>query len=179
MQKAIWGFSAKLVRRALVLALSIVALCLANVDVASASDGGSLTVKGAFARATVGKGRVGAAYFVIHNTTSTKDRLIGAATEVAKRAELHTHLHENGVMKMRPIKGVDVPAHGMAALKPGGDHVMLTGLVTPLKEGGHFPLVLTFEKAGEISVMVTVGGVGASKAGQAGHQKKHKLKHGD
>lgn len=174
MRQIFGGFSAKLARLSLALALSIAALGAADVDAALASDGKNISVKGAFARATIGKGRVGAAYLMIHNSTDMPDRLIGAATEVAKRAELHTHLHENGVMKMRPVEGVDVPAQGMAILKPGGDHVMLMGLSAPLKEGSHFSLVLIFEKAGEISVMVSVGPVGASKAGHAGHKKKHK-----
>jgi copper(I)-binding protein len=83
---------------------------------------------------------------------------------------LHTHLHENGVMKMRPIDGIVIPAHGMAELKPGGDHVMLMGLKAPLKMGDHFPLVLVLEKAGKIPVMVKVGPVGAKSAGHGTHK---------
>ena len=183
MRRVFRGFSSKVTRWALLVALSVAVIVPRGADTAFASEAKSLTVKGAFARATIGKGRVGAAYLEIHNASSTKDRLVGASTEAAKRAELHTHLHEAGVMKMRPIEGIDVPAHGMAALKPGGDHVMLMGLSAPLREGSHFPLILTFEKAGDIFVMVMVGGVGASKAGHAGntshtgHKKKHK--HGD
>lgn len=177
MQQASRGFLARIARRGLLLALSTVVLGLSGVDMASASDAKSVTVEGAFARATIGGGRVGAAYFTIRNSVGGKDRLVGVSTEIAKRAELHTHLHQNGVMKMRPIDGVDVPAGGMVALKPGGDHVMLTGLSGPLKEGSHFPIVLTFEKAGEISVMATVGGIGANKADHVEHKKKHG--HGD
>ena len=178
MRKVCGVISAKMARLAVAFAFFVAAVGLLGGDAASASDGKGVTVKDAFARATIGQGRVGAVYLMIHNMSGTMDRLVGASTEVAKRAELHTHRHENGVMKMRPIEGVEVPAGGMATLKPGGDHVMLMGLSALLKEGSHFPLVLTFEKAGEVSVMVAVGGVGASGiGGHDGHKKKHT--HGD
>lgn len=137
----------------------------------SMSHGTTVTVENAFARATIGAGKTGAAYLTILNPTGEPDRLIGAATSTAKRAALHTHLHENGVMKMRPIKAVAIPAHGTAELKPGGNHLMLMGLVAPLKKGGAFPLTLKFEKAGEVSVMVKIGAVGATSAGHGAHKK--------
>ena len=140
----------------------------------STSHGHAVTVDGAFARATIGAGKTGATYLTIHNPTGEADRLVGAATSAAKRAELHTHLHENGVMKMRPIEAVEIPAHGMAELKPGGDHLMLMGLKAPLRMGDAFPVTLRFEKAGEISVMVRVGPVGATSAGHGDHKPKHK-----
>jgi copper(I)-binding protein len=56
-------------------------------------------------------------------------------------------------------------APGTAALlKPGGDHVMLMGLKQPLKEGESFPLILTFEKAGDVQVTVKVEKAGATGA---------------
>jgi copper(I)-binding protein len=177
MRQAFKDLSAKVARLTVLFALSVIVLGPVGGVTFAAAESQGVTIEGAFARATIGQGRVGAVYFMIHNGAGVKDRLTGASAEVAKRVELHTHLHENGVMKMRPIEGVDVPARGMVALKPGGDHVMLMGLSAPLKEGDHFPLVLTFEKAGEISVMVSVGGVGASGSAHTGHRKKHK--HGD
>lgn len=140
----------------------------APASAGSSSHAPGITVDGAFARATIGAGKTGAAYLTVHNSSKHADRLIGAVTKISKRASLHTHLHENGVMKMRPIDGIVIPAHGMAELKPGGDHVMLMGLKAPLKMGDHFPLALVFEKAGEIPIMVTVGPVGAKNAGHGG-----------
>ena len=130
----------------------------------------TVTVNGAFARATIGAGRNGTVYLSIHNPTSRPDRLIGARTEVAKHAKLHTHLHENGVMKMRPIDGVKIPAHGRTELKPGGDHLMLMGLSAPLKMGDNFSVILVFEEAGEISVMVKIGPVDAKSVGHGNHK---------
>jgi hypothetical protein len=69
---------------------------------------------------------------------------------------LHTHINTDGVARMRPVEAVPVPAGGMTLLKPGGHHVMLRGLGSPLKEGDSFPLTLVFEKAGEMVVEVQV-----------------------
>jgi periplasmic copper chaperone A len=138
----------------------------------ASSHAKTLKVEGAFARATIGAGKTGAAYLTIHNPTSEADRLIGASTSAAKRVAPHTHLHEDGVMKMRPIKAVEIPAHGMAELKPGGDHLMLMGLKAPLKKGAEFSLTLKFEKAGAVSVTVKIGAVGATSAGHGAHKHK-------
>lgn len=132
---------------------------------------GEIEVTASFARASAGPARNGAVYFVVENRAGHPDRLIGARAEISTKAELHTHLHEGGVMKMRPVEAIEVPAHGSVQLKPGGDHVMLTGLSTPLVEGQSFSLTLVFEKAGEVEVTVTIGGVGAmhAPAGHGGH----------
>jgi copper(I)-binding protein len=159
-----------------VISLAVAAFALIAVLAAMpvwAGQGKEMSIDGAFARATIGQGRIGAVFLMIHNPGSAADRLIGAASSVAERAELHTHKHENGVMKMRPVDAIAVPANGMAALKPGGDHVMLMGLSAPLKEGDRFELVLKFEKAGAIPVMLTVGPVGAMGAGHGGHKHKN------
>ncbi len=61
--------------------------------------------------------------------------------------------------------GIEVPAGGMAELKPGGFHVMFMGLKQPLEEGGSFPVTLVFERAGTVTVDVTVGAAGAMEGG--------------
>ena len=121
---------------------------------------GSLEIEQPWARASAGPARNGAAFLVIHNSGAA-DRLVAAAGDVAKRVELHTHKMEGDVMKMRQVEAVEVPAKGMATLQPGGYHVMMIGLVEPLTEGGSFPLTLTFEKAGEITVDVQIEAVGS------------------
>ena len=135
-----------------------------------AAQENTISVEGAFARASIGRAKTGVAYFMVRNPTDRTDRLIGVKMDVAGRAGLHTHLHENGVMRMRSVKAIAIPAHGMAALKPGGDHVMFMGLKAPFKQGESFPLTLIFEHAGEIPVMVRIGPVGARNAGHATHK---------
>ena len=81
--------------------------------------------------------------------------------DVAKDIQIHSMITEAGVMKMREIKSLDIPANGKAELKPGGFHVLLIGLTDGLKEGATFPLKLKFEKAGEVTVQVTAEKPGA------------------
>ncbi|CAN0507983.1 unnamed protein product, partial [Discosporangium mesarthrocarpum] len=99
----------------------------------------------------------------------------GVSSDVSARTELHTHINDNGVMRMRHVKGVNLPAGGEVAFKPGGYHIMFIGLHKPLKKGERFPVTLIFEKAGKQTVEVNVMSVGAMKGGM-----KHdmKSKHG-
>ncbi len=118
-----------------------------------------LQVTNAWARATPGKAENGAAYLTIQSPTA--DRLVAAASPVAKKAELHTMSMTGMVMKMRPIDGVDIPAGKDVTLNPGGVHIMLLGLEKPLQQGQSFPLTLTFAKAGSRTVTVAVEKIGA------------------
>lgn len=79
-------------------------------------------------------------------------RIVGAKSDIAERIELHTHSHENGIMRMRQTDGFTLPA----TLNPTGDHVMLFGLREQLKDGGHFPLTLEFEHAPSITIQVNI-----------------------
>ncbi len=124
---------------------------------------GDVTVENAWARASAGMTKAGAAFMTVKNAGATADRLVAAKASIAKKVELHTHKMVEGVMMMRRIDGVDVPAGGMAMLKPGGHHVMFMGLHAPLKEGQTFPLTLVFKNAGEITSQVMINSVGAMK----------------
>ena len=132
---------------------------------AAAAQTAPVELKDAWARATPGKAENGAAYLTI--VSPGADRLVSVSTPVAKKAELHMMTTEGGVMKMRPLAGLDVPADQPMTLKPGGAHIMLTGLNQPLQAGQSFPLTLSFEKAGQREVTVAVEKLGAS--GAEGH----------
>lgn len=124
----------------------------------------ALEVQGAWARATAGRAPNGAAYLTIVNSGATMDRLLGAAAPVARTVELHTHLMDAGVMRMREVTGIEIHPGEPAVLRPGGLHAMLVGLKEGLKEGTSFPLTLRFERAGELTVPVRVLGVAAMGA---------------
>ena len=124
-----------------------------------------VAVEKAWARASAGKAANGGAFMTILNGGKEGDRLVAAEAGVSRKVELHTHINENGVMRMRQVDGIDVPAGEGVMLKPGSYHVMFMGLNKPLKEGEKFPLTLTFEKAGKKTVEVTVMGVGAMQSG--------------
>lgn len=122
---------------------------------------GELVVEEPWARASAMSARNGAAFMVISNNGKESDRLVKASADVSEVVELHTHLMEDGVMKMRKIDGIDVDPGAPAVLKPGSLHIMLINLKAPLKEGSKFPLTLTFQKGGDMVVEATVSGAGA------------------
>jgi periplasmic copper chaperone A len=124
---------------------------------------GDITIVHPWARATPGAVKNSAAFMVFENK-GVADKLIGVSGDVAREIQIHTMLTEAGVMKMREIKSLDIPANDKAELKPGGLHIMLIGLKDGLKEGEKFPLKLKFEKAGEVTVEIT-----AEKAGGQDH----------
>jgi copper(I)-binding protein len=111
-------------------------------------------------------------YMILENTGNASDRLLSASTPVAKVTELHTHIADGNVMRMRPVKTIDVGPHAKVRLQPGGLHVMLIDLKGPLAAGSSFPLTLKFEKAGEITVDVAVKGAG-SMGGEHGQGHGH------
>lgn len=120
-----------------------------------------ITVTNPFARASAPAAKAGAAFLTV-TLDAGSDKLVGASSPVADKVELHTHLMENGIARMRPVEGGIAVAAGVPVeLKPGGLHVMLIGLKGPLKQGDSFPLTLKFEKAGEVAVTVPVQGPGA------------------
>ena len=125
----------------------------------AAAQTGQIEVKNAWARATPGIAENGAAYLTI--VSPVADRLTGVSTPEAKKAELHNMTMEGGIMRMRPLSGVELPAGQPVTLKPGGTHIMLMGLKQPLKQGESFPLTLSFEKTGSKEVTVAVEGPGA------------------
>lgn len=117
---------------------------------------GDLTISDPWSRALPPNAPAGAAYFTVTNQGQAQDRLVGAASDVAGKAELHTHVKSGEMMRMQKVDAVDIPASGEAIFAPGGNHVMLIGLKRPLKDGEQFPLTLEFEKAGKVQVEVPV-----------------------
>ena len=124
---------------------------------------GQLEIKAPWARATPGQAQNGVAYLTIISPTA--DRLTAASSPVAKKAELHTMSMEGGVMRMRPLTAIDIPAGQTVTLSPGGTHIMLLGLTQPLREGQSFPLTLSFDHAGPRQVTVVIEKAGAMGAG--------------
>jgi copper(I)-binding protein len=98
---------------------------------------------------------------VVHNAGGDADALTAAQCALASAAELHSSALVDGVMRMRPIDAVEVPARGRAVLEPGGRHVMLIGLRQPLTEDAPLALTLRFERAGEVTLQVPVRAPGA------------------
>jgi len=150
-----------------IVAACVVALSLlpAIPALAQTAPGSPIEVVEPWARATAATAKTAAAYMTLRNTGAGSDRLVAASSPVAGKVELHTHVKDGDVMRMRKVDAIGVNAHATANLSPGGLHVMFFDLKAPLKEGEKFPLTLKFDKAGEISTQVTVRSVSASNSG--------------
>jgi copper(I)-binding protein len=85
------------------------------------------------------------AFMVLKNSGDKDARLVKADNSASKISELHTHLNEGGVMKMRQVPAIEIKARGETALQPGGFHVMLIELKGPLKEGDKVSITLGFD----------------------------------
>lgn len=120
-------------------------------------------------RATPPGAKVAGGFMTVTNKGAQPDQLVGAASPVAARVELHVHMHEGGVMKMKQVQGFDIPANGQFVLKPGGAHLMFVDIKRPIKEGEKIPVTLKFEKAGEVKAEYAVGGFGAMGPGGMKH----------
>lgn len=129
-----------------------------------------VTVEKPWLRATAPGAKVGGGYVLIRNAGAAADRLVGASSPAAARVELHTHIREGEVMKMREVRAFDVPARGSFELKPGGAHLMFMELKRPFKEGESVPVTLKFETAGELGAEFQVGRLGGAMAPGA-HQR--------
>ncbi|EKG35605.1 copper chaperone PCu(A)C [Pseudomonas syringae] len=99
-----------------------------------------------------------AAYFTIDNKGDSADRLISVDTPIAGQAQLHEHVHADGLMKMQHVQAVDIPAGAKVAFAPMAWHVMLLDIKdrSKLVVGQRFPMTLHFEKAGDVEVQVVV-----------------------
>ncbi|GIL37874.1 copper chaperone PCu(A)C [Roseiterribacter gracilis] len=117
-----------------------------------------------WSRATAVGQSVGAGFVTLRNPGDTSDKLVSASSDAAAKVELHTHINDNGVMKMRAVPEIEVPAKGSVTLAPSGFHLMLMGLKAPLTEGQHVPVTLVFEKAGAVTTHLMVAGPGAKEA---------------
>jgi len=122
---------------------------------------GNLEVGHPWSRATPPGAKVAGGYFSVTNNGSSPDRLLSISSEISDKAELHEMGVKDGVMTMRPVSGgLEIPAGGKVALKPGGYHLMFIGLKRQPKQGEKFPATLTFEKAGSVTVEFAVEGMG-------------------
>jgi len=160
----------------LVLACTAVALSACHAETtagSTSSSGGNVTVSStvdingkvtksalafsAFAMRTPSGGQtMTAAYVTVANIGSTADRLVSASCICASSAILHTTTHTNGMVGMAQTDGFALPAGQTLVFKPGGNHIMLMGVTGAPKEGDFEDVVLTFAKAGRVTLHMPV-----------------------
>ncbi len=122
----------------LLFALALVAPLTACAD--------GVTVVNAWVR-TPAPGQTTASAYI--ELTSARDAaLVGARSAVAARVEMHSMTMDGGVMRMRALPRIELPAGQTVKLAPGGTHLMLIDLQQPLKAGATVPLILSVQPSG-------------------------------
>lgn len=149
---------------------------LSTSAIAHGGESKGTAVSHPWVRATPGGAKITAAFMEIKSEAG--DKLLSAKSDVAGRVEVHTHIMEGDVMKMRRVDALEVAKGASRVLKPMGDHIMLMDLKGPLKEGDLVKLTLTFEKAGDIEVEATVEAPGAMGPHGMSEQPKDDAKSG-
>jgi periplasmic copper chaperone A len=134
---------------------------------------GNVTIHDPWARASLGTSKTSAVYMTLEIKGDQTDRLVAAETPLAEQAGMHTNIMDGGVARMRPVDAVEVAPGTPSVLRPGGLHIMLTGLKEELVEGGTLPLTLTFEQAGSVQIKVPVLGLAAGMEHSGSHGAHH------
>lgn len=147
--------------------VAVLSLAFASVALAHDYQAGPIKVGHPWARATAPGAAVGAGYMKITNSGDAPVQLVGATTPAAARVEVHTMSMDGGVMRMRPVPALTIPAQSTVELKAGGLHLMLIGLKKPLVVEDLVPLTLTF--SGGLTVNVELYVEEISSGGGHGH----------
>ena len=148
-------------------AFALCALSLvASTTLAQKIDPAVPAITEAWARSTVPGATVSGAYMHIKSPRPLK--LVKAESPVAGLVELHNMTMKDGLMEMKAMDSVDIPASKLIELKPGGVHVMLMMVKQPIKPGDKVPLILTFEGADKKPVVMKVDAV--AKERDSSHQ---------
>jgi copper(I)-binding protein len=153
-----------------------IGLAVATLYAATASaeevKAGDLVISQAWSRATPSGAKIAGGYLTIENKGAAPDRLVGGSGDIAGKVEVHEMSVNNGVMTMRPLdKGLAIEPGKTVKFAPGGYHLMMFDLKSPLKQGDKVPVTLEFVKAGKVTLSLDVQGVGAQApaGGSDGH----------
>lgn len=96
--------------------------------------------------------KVSAAFMTLRNDGPKPIKIIGASNPASQTTEIHTHLNEGGLLKMRQIPGLEISPGESVTLQPGGLHLMLIGLKTPLREGETIPITLNLADGRQLTI---------------------------
>jgi copper(I)-binding protein len=136
----------------------LAAVCLVFTMQNILADG--LVVKDAFSRAVPPGAPMGAVYARLSNSGNEPLQIVRVFSDVAKFSEIHESIEIEGMMRMRKVEPLLIPALGHIDLQPGGKHVMLMNLQKPLISGDTFQLVFVDASENEYEISVLVGGFG-------------------
>jgi copper(I)-binding protein len=139
----------------------------------AAGNTADIETSGGWIRATApGQDQAGADLSITSKQSAT---LIGASSPVCKTVQLHTMMMEGGMMRMRQVKAIELPAGKRVNLRDSGYHLMMIGLKAPLKEGETVPLTLSIRlaKGGVVKIRTKaeVKSLTAAPPRETGHQQ--------
>lgn len=117
---------------------------------------GDLVLHHAWSRASLGNSSNGAVYITIENRGTEAERLLSATTWIASDVMIHETIMNGDVASMQMADSLAIAPGEVLKLQPNGTHIMLLGLSQKLIEGETFPLTLTFEKAGEVTLDILI-----------------------
>jgi len=140
----------------------------------AAGNAGNIEISGAWTRATA----PGQDQASVDMTITSKQAaaLVGVSSPAARKIELHSMVTEGGMMRMREVKSIELPAGKAVSLGESGYHVMLNGLKAPLKEGETVPLTLDIKIGNDVTRVETsakVGSLTETGAPAMGHEHMH------
>lgn len=134
-------------------------LCFAllmAIALANAYAAGGIVVKGAWVMAMPPVQKVTAGYMTIINKSSSSIVLVSAASNISAATEIHQMKHENGMMRMSKVSKVSIAPGGQLKLEPKGYHLMLIGLLNPVKKGDTVIITLRFLNGQNVEVKARV-----------------------
>ena len=135
------------------------------------ADAGDIVVNDASARATA-PGQENATVQI--SITSKQDgRVVRITSSIADSVEIHSMMHVNGMMKMRALEFLPLPAGQTVKLGSGGNHVMLISIKNQLKAGDSVPLSISVEFADKSKETVSVNAEVKSRTGSHGEHEHH------
>lgn len=130
------------------------ALLFSSGVLAAAAD--NVSVQDPYVRLAPPGAPTTAAFMVLKNGGDKDVKVVKADNPASKVTEIHNHINDGGVMRMRQVQAVEIKAKGEAVLKPGGLHIMLIDLKAPMKEGDVVPITLSFDDGSSKKVDATV-----------------------
>jgi copper(I)-binding protein len=132
----------------------VISACWVMPTMAGHHEKGNINIDMPYVRAPVPGQNMTAAFLMISNSGEQNCKLIAANSSYAKKIEFHTHKHVDGMMQMRPVKDVDVPAGSTIAFKPGGLHLMLFEVSS--SDASSAEITLSTDKCGEIQFLAPI-----------------------
>lgn len=146
----------KLLKTGLSALLAIGLAMLSGVPASAAGVADRVSINDPYIRAVPPVVKTTAAFMQLQNTNAQEQFVVSAQSDTAAVVELHMHVQDEGVMRMRQIPHIHLPPNQTVSLQPGGLHIMLFDLKQPLSPGDEVPLTLTFDDGSSKQVIAIV-----------------------